>query len=253
MSATSLPTYAVGPSSGAPLAHLDQCCESGLATMPSDVLTFMASFIPFHPRLLVFSVLAKRFRLAALRSVTSLPARIDPASIDFVRYDGQVRAHVAYDWQSLRLFSSLSALDIDEVAMGENVLKVVPPASLLRLSVRLVSRSPVIIANFTHLTCLTTLELSFRDFSPPVYPDPAVKAFLLAIESSLTSLTLICDPGDDMCISDTTASAQLSAPHLPHLVSLRIGGHSNLLSLVRQHASQLTSFSTMDVLIHNWE
>lgn len=63
----------------------------GLSSLPFDVMAHLLGFVPFVPRLRVFSLLSKRWRAAFLHSVTGRDL-VDASNYEAVRYFSFLRS-----------------------------------------------------------------------------------------------------------------------------------------------------------------
>lgn len=183
--------------------------------LPADLLIAIVSFIPLRPRLLVLSIVSRRWRDVVLRSITSLPV-VAPAS--FLRLPSLTKLHsvVARRIRSLagKLSSSLQDLTFQVSAEASCYCQHLSSVSTLtRLS---------LIAN-PHGACNHVFELLCRN----------------------TSLTDLCLVWGNSAWRPRLPDLDLTSLHFPNLCSLVIGGWCKEITVafVEAHAAHLKKLS----------
>lgn len=189
-----------------------------VASLPSDLLVYVFAFSPLRPRLLVLSLVCKRWRHLLLNSITALPpicwatANLAPA---------------------LGLFPRLTSLSLTALGRIDHPL----PGRLRHLCMRR-------IASLSHtalveLTALTSLELA----------DCAIgrREFVALFDPVRTALTSL-----SLNVFASANAPYLHATHFPRLVDLEISFSPVQFSatphgMVIAHAEQLTRLSVASI------
>lgn len=192
---------------------------SPIGSLHMDVLVFILSFTLKSYRLLVLSFVCKRWRKAALLSVTSLR--------------GVSRDRLP---QMLHLYSALTALHPDGANPVGQPLTFPPRLQTLKLDFytplqRQHRPSDCLLLHFTSLSTLTSLDTYAHPGCVSLLP------LLTASRTTLASLTLRIRDQPNGPTQDF-----LNETHFPALVHLTYENAEDFLPFIRRHSTQLTSF-----------